>query len=87
MLARLEEALRSKGITAKVIYSGGEDVDVLAAGASKGKGLEFLLQQVCLSRASTSRDTAYPLRPRILSKPPSKTPSQRHQRCWLCAPP
>ena len=31
---------------AKVIYSGGEDVDILAAGASKGKGLEFLLRQV-----------------------------------------
>ena len=49
VLTRLEEALESKGIKAKVIYSGGEDVDVLAAGASKGKGLEFLLQQVHLS--------------------------------------
>ena len=29
-----------------MIYSGGEDVDILAAGASKGKGLEFLLRQV-----------------------------------------
>lgn len=46
VLARLEAALESRRIQAKVIYSGGSDVDVLPSGASKGKGLEFLLQQV-----------------------------------------
>lgn len=31
---------------AKVIYSGGEDLDILPQHASKGKGLEFLLGEV-----------------------------------------
>lgn len=47
VISRLKEGLSSKGIQAKVIYSGGADVDILAAGASKGDGLEFLLSQVC----------------------------------------
>ena len=46
MVERLKEALQGKGIQAKVIYSGGSDVDILAAGASKGDGLKFLLKQV-----------------------------------------
>ncbi len=35
------------GVTAKVIYSGGADLDILPQHASKGKGLEFLLGEVC----------------------------------------
>ena len=34
------------GVTAKVIYSGGADLDILPQHASKGKGLEFLLGEV-----------------------------------------
>lgn len=37
------------GVTAKVIYSGGADLDILPQHASKGKGLEFLLNEVSLS--------------------------------------
>ena len=48
MVTRLKEGLAGKGIQAKVIYSGGVDVDILAAGASKGDGLKFLLKQVQL---------------------------------------
>lgn len=43
----------SAGVTAKVIYSGGADLDILPQHASKGKGLEFLLNEVslcCISR-------------------------------------
>ena len=45
---QLKGKLAEAGVDAKVIYSGGVDVDILAAKASKGKGLEFLLQQVRL---------------------------------------
>lgn len=45
VINELESALKGKGISAKVIYSGGADVDILAAGASKGEGLKFLLKQ------------------------------------------
>lgn len=48
VIKALEAGLKDKGIAAKVIYSGGADVDVLAAGASKGEGLKFLLNQVSL---------------------------------------
>jgi sucrose-6F-phosphate phosphohydrolase len=46
VVEHLKEALQGKGIQAKVIYSGGSDVDILAAGASKGDGLKFLLKQI-----------------------------------------
>lgn len=46
MVSKLKEGLAAKGIDAKVIYSGGVDVDILAAKASKGAGLQFLLGQV-----------------------------------------
>ena len=42
----LREALKAEGLAAKVIHSGGEDLDILPAHASKGKGLEFLLGEV-----------------------------------------
>ncbi len=34
------------GSILQIIYSGGADVDILPASASKGKALDFLLQQV-----------------------------------------
>ena len=45
VIAQLRGDLQAAGISAKVIYSGGEDLDILPQQASKGKGLEFLLQQ------------------------------------------
>lgn len=49
MIARLQEALKGAGVRAKIIYSGGMDVDILPEGASKGEGLKFLLRQVSLA--------------------------------------
>lgn len=46
VIARLQDALSQAGVKAKLIYSGGVDLDILPEGASKGKGLEFLLRQV-----------------------------------------
>ena len=46
IIAELEAKLKAAGVTAKLIYSGGVDLDILPEGASKGKGLEFLLRQV-----------------------------------------
>ena len=47
VIAQLEAKLKEAGVTAKLIYSGGVDLDILPQQASKGKGLEFLLRQVC----------------------------------------
>mmetsp|Transcript_27590 Transcript_27590/g.60350 ORF Transcript_27590/g.60350 Transcript_27590/m.60350 type:complete len:639 (+) Transcript_27590:155-2071(+) len=47
VLAQLHSALHAAFIPAKVIYSGGQDVDILPERAGKGRALEFLLQQVC----------------------------------------
>jgi sucrose-6-phosphatase len=46
ILDRLKSELKTAGLPTTVIYSGGADVDVLPAGASKGKGLAFLLEQM-----------------------------------------
>uniref|UniRef100_A0A383VZ45 Sucrose-phosphatase n=1 Tax=Tetradesmus obliquus TaxID=3088 RepID=A0A383VZ45_TETOB len=46
VLQGLREGLAAAGLAAKVIYSGGVDVDVLAQGAGKGKALEFILKQL-----------------------------------------
>jgi len=46
VLDRLKAGLADAGLVTTVIYSGGADVDVLPAGASKGKGLAFLLGQI-----------------------------------------
>ena len=46
VIAALDKDLAAAGLSAKVIYSGGEDLDILPQQASKGKGLEFLLSQV-----------------------------------------
>lgn len=44
----IDAQLKKLGLSAKLIYSGGEDLDILPDAASKGKGLEFLLEEVCL---------------------------------------
>ena len=54
VISQLQQDLQAAGISAKVIYSGGEDLDILPQQASKGKGLEFLLQQVCPKFVSAS---------------------------------
>ncbi|KAK9861895.1 hypothetical protein WJX84_012057 [Apatococcus fuscideae] len=47
IIQRLQEALDAcKGLKAQIIYSGGVDVDILPLSASKGKALDFLLQQM-----------------------------------------
>eukprot|EP00775_Hariotina_reticulata_P009955 gene9955-10110_t len=46
VLAGLRDALKGVGLAAKVIYSGGIDVDVLAQGAGKGKALEFIVNEL-----------------------------------------
>ena len=46
VISALDGDLKAAGLSAKVIYSGGEDLDILPQQASKGKGLEFLLEQV-----------------------------------------
>ena len=46
VITALDRDLAAAGLSAKVIYSGGEDLDILPQQASKGKGLEFLLSQV-----------------------------------------
>ncbi|DBA89259.1 TPA: hypothetical protein ACH3X1_016400 [Trebouxia sp. C0004] len=46
VVSQLEDKLQAAGVTAKVIYSGGADLDILPQHASKGKGLEFLLGEV-----------------------------------------
>ena len=55
VISQLQEALKAAGVRAKIIYSGGMDVDILSEGASKGEGLKFLLRQVSLA-ASLSCD-------------------------------
>lgn len=52
VLCRLRHGLASAGLEAKVVHSGGVDVDILAHGAGKGSALEFLLQ--ALQRAGAS---------------------------------
>ena len=51
VISQLEGALRAAGVRAKIIYSGGMDVDILPEGASKGDGLKFLLRQVHAGKA------------------------------------
>ncbi|KAF5837960.1 sucrose-6F-phosphate phosphohydrolase-domain-containing protein [Dunaliella salina] len=47
LMERLQKVLKEEnGINAKVIYSGGRDVDVLSEAAGKGRGLSFLLQRL-----------------------------------------
>lgn len=54
IISQLEDALKKAGVRAKIIYSGGMDVDILPEGASKGEGLKFLLRQVCCNANITN---------------------------------
>jgi len=45
-VARLRAVLAAGGLAAKVVFSGGEDVDILAAGAGKGAALAFVLSRL-----------------------------------------
>ncbi|KAK9823869.1 hypothetical protein WJX72_006056 [[Myrmecia] bisecta] len=45
-ISQLEAKLADAGVKAKVIYSGGVDVDILPFNASKGDGLKFLLKEI-----------------------------------------
>jgi hydroxymethylpyrimidine pyrophosphatase-like HAD family hydrolase len=56
VISRLQDALSQAGVRAKLIYSGGVDLDILPEGASKGKGLEFLLRQVPPAHPLHSQD-------------------------------
>ena len=56
VIARLQSALSEAGVRAKLIYSGGVDLDILPEGASKGQGLEFLLRQVHFPLPASARD-------------------------------
>lgn len=44
----LREKLQEREVDAKVIYSGGADVDILPKGAGKGNALQYLLDKVCI---------------------------------------
>lgn len=46
VLSQLRAGLKAAGLDCNVIYSGGEDVDILPSRASKGKALSFLLKQM-----------------------------------------
>ncbi|GMH35537.1 hypothetical protein BSKO_03405 [Bryopsis sp. KO-2023] len=46
VISDLRNRLSRRGMKAKVIYSGGADVDVLPEGAGKGKALEYLLEKL-----------------------------------------
>ncbi|PSC72019.1 Sucrose-phosphatase 2 [Micractinium conductrix] len=46
VLAALRASLADAGVQTNVIYSGGEDLDILPSRASKGKALSFLLKQL-----------------------------------------
>lgn len=46
VVSNLRSQLAAAGLDTNVVFSGGEDLDILPASASKGKALQFLLEQV-----------------------------------------
>ena len=46
LVYNLRSQLSASGLDANVVFSGGEDLDILPARASKGKALSFLLKQI-----------------------------------------
>ena len=54
-LRALDDALKELRFGTTVIYSGGVDVDVLPAGASKGAGLRFLLSELAVGPGAPER--------------------------------
>lgn len=59
-VSNLRSALAAAGLDANVVFSGGEDLDVLPARASKGKALSFLLRQIEGALGSSSEETSTP---------------------------
>eukprot|EP00897_Mesotaenium_endlicherianum_P008188 jgi/Mesen1/7398/ME000388S06616 len=45
IMEKLSAALKDRGLKAKVIYSGGADMDILPEGAGKGQALAYLLRK------------------------------------------
>ena len=46
VLTKLKSALAERSVQAKIIFSGGKDIDIIPTSAGKGKALEFILNQV-----------------------------------------
>ncbi|GFH17179.1 S6PP domain-containing protein [Haematococcus lacustris] len=46
LVAKLQAGLDAHGLTAKIIFSGGRDVDVISAQAGKGQALAFLMKRL-----------------------------------------
>lgn len=47
--------LNDRGIKARVLFSGGKDLDILPVGAGKGNALQYILDQVTMPyKASTN---------------------------------
>lgn len=46
VVSGLRENIRKKRLDARVVYSGGADIDILPSSAGKGNALQYLLEKV-----------------------------------------